>query len=109
MRTSALILALTALLALSCAKKETPPPPPGEAPNPLLAAWTTPFETPPFDAIKDVHFRPAFDAGMAAQKKEIEAIIASPDAPTFAKPRRNCTAPPRASAWPLPTYYRSSR
>ncbi len=84
MRTSALVLALTALLALSCAKKETPPPPPAEAPNPLLAAWTTPFETPPFDAIKDVHFRPAFDAGMAAQKKEIEAIIASPDAPTFA-------------------------
>jgi len=86
MRMPAILLALTALLALtvSCAKKETPPAAPAAGPNPLLGAWTTPFETPPFDTLKEEHFRPAFDAGMAAQKKEIEAIVASAEAPTFA-------------------------
>jgi len=85
MRSAALILALAVLTTLSCAKKETAPPPASAAPaaNPLLTDWTTPFQTPPFDAIKDGHFRPAFDAGMAAQKKEVEAIAASSEAPTF--------------------------
>jgi peptidyl-dipeptidase Dcp len=91
MKTTALILALAALMTLSCAKKETPAATTGspaaataETPNPFLTPWTTPFETPPFDAIKDAHFRPAFDAGMAAHKTEIAAIVAATDAPTFA-------------------------
>ena len=38
---------------------------------------------PRFDQIKDSDFAPAFDAGMAAQLKEIEAITANAEAPTF--------------------------
>jgi peptidyl-dipeptidase Dcp len=57
---------------------------PTDTPNPLLSPWTTPHETPPFAAIRPEHFRPAFDAGMAAHIAEIEAIAADPEAPTFA-------------------------
>jgi peptidyl-dipeptidase Dcp len=57
---------------------------PNDTPNPLLDAWTTPHETPPFAAIRPEHFRPAFDRAMAEHIAEIEAIAASPDAPTFA-------------------------
>jgi peptidyl-dipeptidase Dcp len=52
--------------------------------NPLLEPWTTPFGLPPFPLIKPEHFRPAFDAAMAAQESEIAAIAANPAAPTFA-------------------------
>jgi Zn-dependent oligopeptidase len=36
--------------------------------NPLLAAWTGPFEVPPFGQISAGHFRPAFDRAMADQR-----------------------------------------
>ncbi len=53
--------------------------------NPLLSAWDdTPFGVPPFDKIKDEHYRPAFAAAMAEHKAEIKAIINNPEAPTFA-------------------------
>ncbi len=60
-------------------------PAPGVAPdtNPLLQPWTTPFEAPPFAAIRPEHFRPAIEAGIAEQKKEIAAIASNPAAPTF--------------------------
>ena len=76
------------LALVSCAKKENQPPPastaaPAEA-NPFFASYGTPFETPPFDKIRDAHFMPAFQEGMARQKKEIEAVVANPEPPTFA-------------------------
>jgi peptidyl-dipeptidase Dcp len=52
--------------------------------NPLMTAWTTPFEAPPFAAIKPEHFAPAFEAGMAAQLAEVDVIVANPAAATFA-------------------------
>jgi peptidyl-dipeptidase Dcp len=58
--------------------------PAGPDTNPLLEAWDTPFGTPPFDAIESEHYLPALRAGMAEQKKEIEAITANPGEPTFA-------------------------
>ncbi|MDX2204623.1 MAG: M3 family metallopeptidase [Hyphomicrobiaceae bacterium] len=56
----------------------------GKGRNPLLSAWTTPFEVPPFDRIKVEHFRPAFDAAFAENLEEIEAIAASKEPATFA-------------------------
>jgi peptidyl-dipeptidase Dcp len=71
-----------------CAKKQAEPEAaasaPAEAANPFFEAYGTPFETPPFDRIRDEHFMPAFREGMARQKKEIESVVASPEAPTFA-------------------------
>ncbi len=51
--------------------------------NPLLAEWKTPFETPPFNEIKNEHFLPAFEKGMKAEMAEIQAIINNPEGPTF--------------------------
>ncbi len=52
--------------------------------NPFFAAYGTPWEVPAFSKIKIEHYMPAFDAGIAAQKNEAEAIRDSKDAPTFA-------------------------
>jgi len=51
--------------------------------NPLLADWAAPFEVPPFDAIKPEHFGPAFDRAFADHLREIDAIAADPEAPSF--------------------------
>src|SRR5215468_7752416 len=52
--------------------------------NPLLSAWRSPWETPPFAAIRPEHFRPAFDCAMADHIAEIEAIASRQDSPSFA-------------------------
>lgn len=53
--------------------------------NPLLEKWSGPFGgLPPFDKIKTSEFEPAFEAAMAENLKEIDAITANTEAPTFA-------------------------
>src|SRR4051812_41207584 len=47
---------------------------PEEEANPLLAPWQTPFETPPFDAIKPEHFLPAFERAFADHRVASVAI-----------------------------------
>jgi len=56
---------------------------PLSADNPFARASTLPYEAPPFDRIKDADFRPTFDAGMAEERKEVEAIARNAAAPTF--------------------------
>lgn len=51
--------------------------------NPLLTAWKTPFETPPFDAIRPEHFLSAFEKAFADHSAEIAAIKADAAEPTF--------------------------
>ena len=51
--------------------------------NPLLAEWTAPFQVPPFAEIKEEHFLPAIQFGMARQREEIAALTATAEAPTF--------------------------
>src|ERR1700716_3834382 len=57
---------------------------PSPAPNPLLQAWQTPFETPPFTEIAPEHFLPAFEQAFADHTAEITAISYDPSAPDFA-------------------------
>lgn len=52
--------------------------------NPFLSDWTGPFGLPPFDAIRDADFAPAFEAGLAQGRAAIAAIAANPEAPSFA-------------------------
>ena len=52
--------------------------------NPFFSEFGTPFGVPPFDRIKPEHFMPAFERGMAEQKKEVEAITLNAEPPTFA-------------------------
>jgi len=55
---------------------------PSAGENPLLAEWTTPFQLPPFEAIKPADFEPAFSASIAAHTAEIDAIADNPASPT---------------------------
>ncbi len=52
--------------------------------NPFYQASTLPFQAPPFDRIKDADYQPAIEAGMAEQRKEIDAIANNPAPPAFA-------------------------
>jgi peptidyl-dipeptidase Dcp len=44
---------------------------------------TLPYSLPPFRDVRLEHYQPAFDAGMAEQRAEVEAIAASTEEPTF--------------------------
>ena len=55
----------------------------GDNANPLLSESTLPYQVPPFDKIKNEHFMPAIEQGMAEQLKEIEKIAKQNDKPTF--------------------------
>ncbi len=51
--------------------------------NPLLAENTLPYGLPPFDRIRDEHFAPAIEQGMAEQVAEVDAIVANAEPPSF--------------------------
>jgi peptidyl-dipeptidase Dcp len=53
------------------------------ASSPFAKPSTLPFQAPDFSKIKDSDYEPAFLAGMAQQKREIEAIANQKAAPTF--------------------------
>ncbi len=54
------------------------------AQNPLLADWSTPFETPPFADIGPEHFREAFETSLQMHREEIAAIARKAGEPGFA-------------------------
>ena len=70
-----MLLSTVALAAAGCANQSK---------NPLLEEFDTPFGIAPFAQITIEDYREAMLQGMAEQKAEIEAIIASTDEPTFA-------------------------
>ncbi|MHA7190709.1 M3 family metallopeptidase [Arthrobacter sp. MDT2-16] len=51
--------------------------------NPFLEQSTLDYQLPPFAAIRDEHYLPAFDAGFAEHLAEIGRITGSDEAPTF--------------------------
>ena len=51
--------------------------------NPFLTESKAPFGAPEFDKIKNEHYLPAFEAGIAEAKAEIDAIVANQEEPTF--------------------------
>jgi len=53
------------------------------ASNPFAEPSGLPYLLPPFDKISNADFRPGFEAGMAEQRKEIDAIAHNPEAPSF--------------------------
>jgi peptidyl-dipeptidase Dcp len=52
--------------------------------NPFFTAYNTPFNVPPFEKIMAKHYMPAFNKGMEDGRKDIMAISAMTDKPTFA-------------------------
>lgn len=51
--------------------------------NPLLTESKLPFGAPQFDKIRNEHYMPAFEQGIAEAKAEIDAIANNPETPTF--------------------------
>jgi len=68
------------LLLWACAQQTAPPP---EGDNPFFGKWETPFETPPFDLIKEADFLPAYQAGIDMHKAEIALISENKKKPSF--------------------------
>ena len=51
--------------------------------NPFFVVSNLPYQAPRFDLIKDEHYQPALERGMAEQRAEVAAIANNPDAPSF--------------------------
>ena len=51
--------------------------------NPFMQEWNTPYGIPPFSAIKDEHYMPAFKKGILELRADIVAILENPEPPTF--------------------------
>ncbi len=72
-------LALTAITVQSPAAGGTP-----RSANPLIRPWSGPYGgVPPWDLAKPELFPGAFEAALAEQRAEIDAIAADASAPTF--------------------------
>lgn len=74
MKQIVLIMFASGILLWSCSKTTQ---------NPFFTEWKTPYQTPPFDRIKEGHYLPAFEEGMKQQRQEIAAIVANTAPPTF--------------------------
>ena len=73
-------MAITSLSIVACKQEANSN---AESNNPFLQSYNTPFEVPPFDKIKDEHYKPAILEGIKQQQAEIEAIIDNTDSPTW--------------------------
>ena len=51
--------------------------------NPLLEQSNTPYGVPAFDQVKLEHYLPAFEAGIAEKRAEVDAIVNNEAEPTF--------------------------
>ena len=71
-----LLIALMIMIT-SCQNKTV------EEQNPFFVEYSTEFNAPPFDLIKESHYLPAFKKGVEEQEKEIEAIVKNTHAPDF--------------------------
>ncbi|WP_214323334.1 M3 family metallopeptidase [Nonomuraea sediminis] len=54
------------------------------AENPFFAPSSLPYQLPPFEEIREEHYLPAFERGMADHLAEVDAIANSTEPPTFA-------------------------
>jgi len=77
--TALLAVALGAALSASAADSAAP----AMNDNPLLTESPLPLHYPQFDKIRNEHFLPAFEQGMAENLREVDAIANNAAAPTF--------------------------
>ena len=72
--TIARLAGLALLLTMSACKSNT---------NIFLQEWDTPYGTAPFSKITEDQYLPAFRAGIEEARKNVQAIVDNPEAPTF--------------------------
>ena len=87
MNRSSLLISLTlTFLVASCSDSAAPEQEVSsivESTNPFFQESDLPYGMPAFDQIKDEHYLPAFERGMAEELSEYEAIATNPEAATF--------------------------
>ncbi|KUJ84777.1 dipeptidyl carboxypeptidase II [Microbulbifer flavimaris] len=100
MRKSVLALAIVAITACSespdsaankienatdaqGAQLATDPAAPAKQDNPLLQQSSLQYQAPDFSKIRDEHFQPAFEQGMAEHLQEVQAIAGNPELASF--------------------------
>lgn len=77
---------MAATLTAGCPGPRSTPPDaasPASSVNPLLVPSSLPYGAPDFTAIRDEHFLPALEQGMAEQLDEVGRIAQSTEPPTF--------------------------
>lgn len=79
MKKYAVLLILSAIAFVSCNQTTKT----DSEMNPLLTAYNTPFNVPPFDKIRNEHFLPAIKEGIKAHQLEIEAIASNTEPASF--------------------------
>jgi peptidyl-dipeptidase Dcp len=77
------LFTVVALVTVSAAKPSESKAAMATTNNPLFSESALPYHMPPFDQIKDEHYAPAIEKGMADELKEAEAIANNKDKPTF--------------------------
>ena len=80
MRKVAIIMSALTLALAGCSQSDVPA---SLAGNPFVEEWNTPYGTPPFSKIELKHYEPAIDYAIEQNRKEIDAIVNNPEAPTF--------------------------
>ena len=84
-RRSIAALVASALMLLQPVPGSTADAPKDDRSNALLTPWRGPHGgLPPLDEVRVENFVPALEAAMAVQRKDVAAIAAGPQAPTFA-------------------------
>ena len=80
---TALFLSFSLLAACSSEAPDATTTAATDSDNPFFVESTLPYGMPHFDLIKDEHFTPALERGMAEQMTEVLAIAENPEPPTF--------------------------
>lgn len=80
---AAAVMATFALGACSTTNQQSAPASMVQTQNPFMQASTLQYQAPDFNLIKDEHFAPALNQGIAEHDKEVIAIANNVEAPTF--------------------------
>ena len=73
-----ILFAITNMLTIEAQEKDN-----SEANNPFFQPYNTPYKVPPFDLIKNEHFKPAITEGIKLHQAQIDAIANNTGEATF--------------------------
>jgi len=82
-RLVATLFAVSSCLLATLRAADVAPAPAPASTNPLLVESALPYHLPPFDQIKDEHFAPALEQGMAEELAEVATIANNPEPASF--------------------------